>query len=72
MQSTRVDKRTIEAVGSVMDLWPMGDYSEYVPRGTARERIYRHWVTVGRHLKTAVAQYERAAPASRAFRADGR
>ncbi|WP_200158214.1 hypothetical protein [Allochromatium vinosum] len=48
----------------------MGDYSEYVPQGSMHERLYRHWSGVGRHLKTAVAQYERTAP--RASRAHGR
>jgi hypothetical protein len=72
MQSTCVDKRTIEAIGSVMGLWPMGDYSEYVPQGTMHERLYRHWSGAGRHLKTSVAQYERTVPTPRASRADGR
>lgn len=49
-------RRTVSAVGSVIDIWPAGDYSEYVPRGSVQEHLRGHWVATGSYLKKAIAR----------------
>ena len=37
-----------------MDVWPAGDYSEYLPRGTIQERLRGHWLATGAYVRTAI------------------
>lgn len=51
--------RTVLAAGSVMDIWPTGDYSQHMPKGTAQDRIGQHWANAGSHLYKAVSDYQK-------------
>jgi hypothetical protein len=56
MQNSR--KRTVLAMGSVMDFWPRRDYAEYLPRGSLQQRMGRYWTATGRYLKQGKERYE--------------
>lgn len=49
--------RTARAAGSVMEVWPSSDYSDYVPKGSPQQRIGRSWENTGTYLKKAIRQY---------------
>lgn len=57
MAHRTVSDRTLRAAGSVMDIWPAGSYSRYMPKGSGQERIAQHWEAVGKHLRSAMSQY---------------
>lgn len=59
MNTTRDYRRTFLAMGSVMDITPLGDYSEFMPKGTASQRMYSTWSSVGKSLKKATKNYEK-------------
>lgn len=50
--------RRIRAVGSVMDVWPSGNYIEHMPQGTAQQRMGQHWQNVGNQLRKSINAYE--------------
>ena len=56
-RSTRLF-RTLRAAGSVMAIWPSGDYSQYVPQGTPQQRLARHWRNVSRRFERVIDTYE--------------
>ncbi|TCW32692.1 hypothetical protein EDC29_11758 [Marichromatium gracile] len=43
--------RKIRAAGSVMEIWPVGNYTEYMPKGTSQQRIEQYWQNVGSQLR---------------------
>jgi len=45
---------TIFAVGSVMEIWPMGDYSQYMPAPMVESSLGRYWENVKSYLNKAV------------------
>ncbi|MBF8222754.1 hypothetical protein [Halomonas sp. 328] len=51
--------RTIQTVGSVMEIWPTGNYIEHMPKGTPQQRIGQHWQNTGNHLRKALKGYEK-------------
>ncbi len=53
-----VSKRTVLAIGSVMDFWPARGYAEFMPKGSVKKRIGQHWKTTGNHFKDVVGKYE--------------
>ncbi|MGM0412823.1 MAG: hypothetical protein ACQERG_05895 [Pseudomonadota bacterium] len=59
-------KRVVLAMGSIMEIRPTGAYAEYMPKGTARQRIGQHWKATGDYLKEAVQHYERDCKPDRA------
>ncbi|XGA79019.1 hypothetical protein OR573_10945 [Halomonas sp. CH40] len=61
MQSHYKMPRIVLAAGSVMEVWPVGDYSQHMPKGTAQDRIGQHWVNAGSHLCKAVSDYQKQA-----------
>lgn len=42
------------AMGSVMEILPSGDYSEYLPRGTTSQRLSATWRAVGGRINKAI------------------
>lgn len=49
----------IRAAGSVMEIWPMGNYIEYMPKGTAQERMEQCWQRVGNQLTRSLKAYRK-------------
>lgn len=52
------DKQFLLAIGSAMEVLPMGNYSEYLPKGTAAQRIGSSWYRVSKYIKKASINYE--------------
>ncbi len=50
-------KYIIKGVGSVMDIAPSTDYSRFVPKETAGERMQGHWERVGQHINIAINRF---------------
>lgn len=46
------------AVGSAMEVMPLGDYSEYMPQGTAAQRLNSSWARVGETLTKSMESYD--------------
>ncbi len=40
-----------------MDIWPVENYAQYMPKGNDQERIAQHWTTVSSHLRSGLGQY---------------
>ena len=57
MRNDILSRRTARAMGSVMDICPVGDYSEYMPSGTAGQRISKSWFSVGASLRKAINKH---------------
>lgn len=55
-----VSKRTLKAMGSVMEFWPAHTYAEYMPKGSIQQRVGRYWKATGNHLKGAIKRYEQS------------
>lgn len=51
-------RRKMRALGSVVDLLPLGDYSEYMPTGNQSVRITRYWKSTGQYVGKAIEQYD--------------
>lgn len=50
--------RKVRAVGSVMEIWPTGNYIEYMPKGTPQQRMEQCWQRVGNQLCHSFKAYE--------------
>jgi len=50
--------RRSRAAGSVMEIWPVGNYIEHMPKGTPQQRIDQCWQNVGNHLRNSLHAYE--------------
>lgn len=53
--------RKLRAYGSVMDVLPLGDYSELMPQGRQSDRIAKYWISTGQYVGKAIGQYEQKA-----------
>lgn len=40
---------------SSLEIWPAGDYSEYMPEGSQAQRIGQYWSNTGRYLIKAAS-----------------
>lgn len=49
---------TIFAAGSVMEIWPMDDYTQYMPDPMVESSLGRYWENIQSYLHKAVVQYE--------------
>lgn len=49
---------TILAAGSVMEIWPMDNYDQYMPDPMVASGLGRYWENVQSYLHKAVVQYE--------------
>lgn len=50
--------RRVRAAGSIMEIWPTGNYIEHMPKGTAQHRIGQHFHNVGNRLGQSLTAYE--------------
>jgi len=53
------NKRTLRAMGSVMEIWPTSTYEQHMPKGSVEQQIGQQWKATGQYIKDAVKQYER-------------
>lgn len=49
-----IRSRKLRAFGSVIDVSPLGDYSELMPVGSACDRIGKYWEAVDQHVGNAI------------------
>lgn len=54
---TKQLKHILKDVGSMMDIAPSTDYSRFVPKETAEERMRGHWERVGQHINIAINRF---------------
>jgi hypothetical protein len=52
--------RTIFAAGSVMEVWPMGNYDEFIPDSSQENSFGTYWSNVHSYLNTAITHYEQS------------
>lgn len=45
-----IRSRKLRAIGSVIDVSPVGDYSELMPIGSACERIGKYWEATDQYI----------------------
>lgn len=50
-------KHILKGVGSVMDIAPCADYSRFIPKESANERMRKHWERTGQHIKHAIDRF---------------
>ncbi len=54
---TKQLKQILRGVGSVMDICPSSDYTQFIPRESKQERMQGHFVRVGEHLTIAAKRF---------------
>jgi hypothetical protein len=42
-----------------LEVWPVGDYRQYLAKNSIAERINQHWYRVGNYFCDALTQYDR-------------
>ncbi|MBE0472517.1 MAG: hypothetical protein IBX55_23800 [Methyloprofundus sp.] len=42
-----------------IEVWPTGNYQQYLPKGSVTARLNSHWLQVGKYLSSSITQYER-------------
>lgn len=47
------------AMGSTMEIMPTGNYAEYMPKGTASQRLNNNWKRVGETLVKSVESHDK-------------
>jgi len=47
----------MKGIGSVMNIMPYTDYSRFVPKMTAKQRMQRHWERTGVRLQRAFNRF---------------
>ena len=56
---TTMTKRTLLAMGSVMDIWPQQGYEAYMPKGTIQQRLQQqHLSATGRNIEKARERHD--------------
>lgn len=53
-----IKSRRLRAIGSVVDMLPLGDYSEYMPTETYSVRIKGYWKSTGKYVGNAIEQHD--------------
>ena len=54
-----INKRIWLAMGSLMEFWPVRDYTAYQPHGTVQKRVGRHWSAAGMYINQARERHDR-------------
>lgn len=57
--------KKLRAIGSVMDVCPLGDYSDHVPTVHSPAVIAAYWKEAGKYLGTAIEQHHKESKHSR-------
>lgn len=65
MLAAIIRSKKLRAIGSVMDVCPLGDYSEHVPASNHSVAINGYWKEVGKYIGTAIEQHDKAPKHSR-------
>lgn len=60
MLAAIMKSKKLRAIGSVMDISPVGDYSEHIPSEAPSVTIGVYWKEVGKYLGTAIEQHDKA------------
>ncbi|GFM68687.1 hypothetical protein [Pseudomonas cichorii] len=50
--------RTVRAIGSAMDVYPVGDYSEHSKPSSPSMAIATYWKETGKYLGKAIEQHD--------------
>lgn len=58
MISAVIKSRRLRAIGSIVDMLPLGDYSEYMPTEPRTVRIKGYWKSTGSYVGKAIEQYD--------------
>jgi len=64
-ESTR---NILKGIGNILDIMPSpstSDYSRFIPKGTAEDRMRETWERVGGSIKWAMGQYSNEFKASK-------
>jgi hypothetical protein len=54
---TKQFQNILKGIGSVMDIAPSTDYTRFVPKKTATERMQEHWQRTGWHIQQAIDHF---------------
>lgn len=57
--------KKLRSIGSVMDICPLGDYSEHLPVANPSVAIAAYWKEAGKYLGTAIEQHDKTPKHSR-------
>lgn len=49
----------LKGLGSVINIWPNTDYSEFMDKRPIEKRIAGYWGEAGRHLNNAINDFEK-------------
>ncbi|MDH1012014.1 hypothetical protein N5J43_16835 [Pseudomonas nicosulfuronedens] len=49
--------RYLHAMGSVMDISPVGDYRDHLPQGSVQARLDSYWKATGSYLEAALEEH---------------
>lgn len=59
MNNAVLKSRRLRAFGSVVDMLPLGDYSDYMPTETYAVRITGYWKSAGKYVGKAIEQHDK-------------
>ncbi len=59
MLTVFMKSRTVRAIGSVMDVYPVGDYSEHSGSSSPSVAIATYWKETGKYLGNAIEQHDK-------------
>ena len=54
---TRQIKNIIRGVGSLLDVAPTTDYSEFIPKESTAERIHKSWTRTGESIQRSLDHF---------------
>lgn len=56
-----INSRTLRAFSSVIDLSPIGNYSELMPKGSREDRLAAYWQETANYLDKAIGRHDQKA-----------
>jgi hypothetical protein len=60
---TKQIKNIIRGVGSLLDVAPSTDYSEFVPKESTAERIHKSWTRTGESIQRSLNHFANSSSA---------
>lgn len=51
-------KSFLAGIGTALAIYPSSDYSQFVPKESASERMNQNWAKTGNYIRTAMAEYQ--------------
>jgi len=58
IQMKSLIKNIFTGVGRLFAVFPNTDYSQFIPKQTAAERMRSHWGNTGRHISNAIDRFD--------------